>query len=105
MKIVQQRYKDKIRFEYILYNKTSVIYKKKNSARKLIQKDNESCICVATVKQLWKATPYIGENYRSNELDLTAKGSEEANLNCYEYQLYLFSQRRKINVSFSGYLD
>jgi hypothetical protein len=28
--------------------------------------------------------------------------SEEANLNCYK--LYIFSQRRNINVYFSGYL-
>jgi hypothetical protein len=46
-----------------------------------------------------KTKPSIGENYHSNELGLTVKGSEEANLNCYEYQLYLFSQRRNFGIS------
>jgi hypothetical protein len=41
MNIMQQCYKDKRRFEYILYNKTGSICKKKNSALTLHQKTME----------------------------------------------------------------
>lgn len=48
MKIMQQCHKDKKCFEYILYNKTGSIYKKKIFCTDLALKSNEICSCDVT---------------------------------------------------------
>jgi hypothetical protein len=53
MEIMQQCYKDKKCFEYILYNKTCSVHKKKISARTWLRKCNESFSCDVTALA-WK---------------------------------------------------